>query len=140
MIADFVSGAEKRQYFKFDLRSIPPNSTITSATLNYYWYQVSYSYSQVYTLKRVADSSWTQGGITWNNAPAATSTTTTYTQNNLSLARTVTADVIASMLSRNLSYQVSCSDHSEAWTYQRETLSTLVSLDVTYTPNGSFFF
>lgn len=67
---DIVEGStgtyDRKIYVKFNLSSIP--STITSATL----YLVPYVVTGIDTdsIYTVSDNSWTQLGITWNNAPA----------------------------------------------------------------------
>ena len=51
-------------YLKFDLSSVP--GTITSLTLNVY---ATSSSGAGYAVRAVADNTWTESGLTWNNAP-----------------------------------------------------------------------
>lgn len=63
-------------YLKFDLSSLPSNAEITSVSLSALAYD-GYAYGgdgNVYT-SFVADDSWTETGITWNNKPAAAAST-----------------------------------------------------------------
>jgi 2',3'-cyclic-nucleotide 2'-phosphodiesterase (5'-nucleotidase family) len=69
----FVSSAatggfqDERGWFKFNLSSIPPGSTISSATLNLYcWGAAGVSLPAEL---RSADDTWTTAGLTWNNQP-----------------------------------------------------------------------
>ncbi|MCY1041579.1 DNRLRE domain-containing protein [Corallococcus sp. bb12-1] len=62
-------------YLKFDLSSLPANARITSVSLTAQAYD-GYAYGgdgNVYT-SFVADDSWSETGITWNNKPAASGT------------------------------------------------------------------
>ncbi len=58
-------------YLKFDLSSIPQGERVTGGTLyaycNDYLYVLAYTYMQ---LRAVADTTWSELGITWNNKPA----------------------------------------------------------------------
>ncbi|MDC0712740.1 DNRLRE domain-containing protein [Stigmatella sp. ncwal1] len=62
-------------YLKFDLSSLPSNAIITSVTFSALAYD-GYAYGgdgNVYT-SFVADDSWSETGITWNNRPAPSGT------------------------------------------------------------------
>ncbi|NOJ96329.1 DNRLRE domain-containing protein [Corallococcus coralloides] len=63
-------------YLRFDLSSLPANAVITAASLSALAYD-GYAYGgdgNVYT-SFVADDSWQEMGITWNNRPAPASST-----------------------------------------------------------------
>lgn len=57
----------KRVFICFDLSSIPPRSTIRSATLRLYMYSPPAS-SRIYELHRVIED-WQENTITWENQP-----------------------------------------------------------------------
>ena len=62
-------------YLRFDLSSIPPDAVITAVSLSALAYD-GYAYGgdgNVYT-SFVADDSWQEMGITWNNRPAPAAT------------------------------------------------------------------
>jgi hypothetical protein len=58
------NGADRRGLLKFDLSSIPANSTITSATL--YLYEQGNKTGQITHIYRVT-SSWNETAATWNS-------------------------------------------------------------------------
>ncbi len=64
--------AGEQAYLRFDLGKLPPGAKVTGATLSALAYG-GWAYGgdgNVYTTF-VADDSWGEGGITWNNKPAA---------------------------------------------------------------------
>ena len=58
------NGADRRGLLKFDLNSIPPNATITSATL--YLYEAANKDGQVTYIYRVT-SDWDEDNVTWQS-------------------------------------------------------------------------
>lgn len=59
----------ERGWLKFDLSSIPVGSTITGATLQL-WNWRSAGAAMPVEVRGIADDSWTESGLTWNNQPA----------------------------------------------------------------------
>ncbi|MBU1425971.1 MAG: DNRLRE domain-containing protein [Gammaproteobacteria bacterium] len=59
----------ERGLLKFDLSSIPAGSTITGATLQL-WNWKAAGASLPVEARSIADDSWTETGVTWNNQPA----------------------------------------------------------------------
>ena len=90
---------DRRTFVRFSLAScsIPGNALVTAASLRLVMYSAP-SASRTYDAHRVT-ASWTEGGVTWSNQPAAaasaTSSISTGTASNVTLAWTVTADVQA---------------------------------------------
>jgi hypothetical protein len=60
---------KRRSYLKFDLSGIPDNAIITSAKLHLYRYEGE-AEGETIGSYYVSDDTWTESGITWNNAPA----------------------------------------------------------------------
>lgn len=56
-------------YLKFDLSSIPASEQVTGGTLNVYCNYGSPTFSFSVELHALADNSWTETGVTWNNKP-----------------------------------------------------------------------
>lgn len=61
------TGKNYYSFIEFDLSSIPPGATITSATLNLYAISVPSS-SRTYEVQR-SNQSWSESTINWNNKP-----------------------------------------------------------------------
>ncbi|WP_018615351.1 DUF7594 domain-containing protein [Segetibacter koreensis] len=66
------SGYTRKSYLKFSLGSV---STITSAKLRVYGRNTDNTAGITFSLYGIDNDSWTESGITWNNAPAAVSNT-----------------------------------------------------------------
>lgn len=70
---------EGHGFISFDLSTVPSGSTITSARLYLYgaatsgWLPQGNSGDNAFNVRRVT-SSWSQSTLTWNNAPASTTT------------------------------------------------------------------
>lgn len=64
-------GGNERSFLKFSLATLPEGAVITLAKLRLYCYITSDLVSGVTDVeaRRVADDSWTELGITWNNQP-----------------------------------------------------------------------
>lgn len=59
-----------RMWMKFDLSSIPAGSTINTAVVQEMFFFPFTGYVvATFDIKRCTDTSWTEGGLTWNNAP-----------------------------------------------------------------------
>ncbi len=71
LICQNQSGYSVQSYIKFDISSL---ASVGTATLKLYGYDDTGS--QTVNLYDVSDQSWTEGGITWNNKPTASSTVT----------------------------------------------------------------
>jgi len=56
-------------YLKFDLSSIPGNEQVTGGTLYLYCNYGYQPFNFSVELHRLADNSWTETGVTWNNKP-----------------------------------------------------------------------
>lgn len=67
-----TTGFTRNSYLKFSLSNV---STIGSATLRIYGKNAENTASITTSVYGVSNDSWTESGITWNNAPAATSST-----------------------------------------------------------------
>jgi hypothetical protein len=63
-------GFRDRSFIMFDTDSIPPGSTITSATLNLYMYEAPRS-SRTLACYEVTEGLWDESKITWSNQPEA---------------------------------------------------------------------
>jgi hypothetical protein len=85
----------KRSFVTFDLAScsIPAAAAVQSATLSVFLSSAP-TQNRSWNIDRVTGA-WTEGGITWSNQPASTSSTTvaTGTTSNVTLQATVTSDV-----------------------------------------------
>ncbi|HSH29292.1 MAG TPA: DNRLRE domain-containing protein [Thiohalobacter sp.] len=72
---DLVSGHTQHRwtsFLKFDLSAIPDNLTITGATLHLYQANgAGYIRTTGTNAAHVADDSWSEATLTWNNQPAA---------------------------------------------------------------------
>jgi hypothetical protein len=68
----FVNSYENqyRSFLRFDLSTIPDTYQISQAVLHLYRYEHTQNNYTLIDLHHVASDSWTEGGITWNNAPA----------------------------------------------------------------------
>lgn len=64
-------GFRDRSFIMFNLNTIPPGSTIVSAVLNLYMYDVPNS-SRTLACYEVAEEPWDESKITWRNQPEAT--------------------------------------------------------------------
>ncbi|MDW8033456.1 MAG: DNRLRE domain-containing protein [Nitrososphaerota archaeon] len=64
-------GFRDRSFLMFDLKSLPPGSTIVSATLNLYMYDAPNS-SRTIACNEIVEESWDELGINWNNQPKTT--------------------------------------------------------------------
>ncbi len=68
--AENFSSPETRQiYIKFNLSTIPPSGTLTSATLHMYATSLSWQTNRILGTYFVSNDSWTESGIIWNNKP-----------------------------------------------------------------------
>ncbi len=139
-----ISSDEQRTWFKFDLSSIPAGSTINSATVIIGEWQTTGSYAQIFNINRCTDNSWTETGITWNNAPNGSvvgSPTHSIQENEAGTINfDATSDVAAALASGKLSYRIAedSLDGATLWIYDRETSSMQMSLTIDYTaPSGS---
>jgi hypothetical protein len=56
----------RRTYFKFSLSVLPPGAVINSAAMHVYWR----TGDNLPSVHFITDDSWTENGITWNNAPS----------------------------------------------------------------------
>jgi hypothetical protein len=85
----------KRSLVMFDLAScsIPAAAAVQSATLSVFL-SLAPTQNRTWNINRVTGA-WTEGGITWSNQPASTSSTsvTTGTTSNVTLQATVTSNV-----------------------------------------------
>ena len=67
---DPVNGAFERVLVRFDVTSIPNGSTVESATLTMCMQNIlSLAVGRTHGLHRMSGS-WTEAGVTWNNAPS----------------------------------------------------------------------
>jgi hypothetical protein len=57
-----------RSYLKFDLSAIPTGEVVTFARLNFFQY-LGGGYASGVDVFRVADDTWSEGTLTWNNQP-----------------------------------------------------------------------
>ncbi|MEM2980306.1 MAG: DNRLRE domain-containing protein [Thermoproteota archaeon] len=88
------SGYNERSFIKFDLSKIPPGSVIDSAVLSIFMNAAPTSSRTIQC--HMISSSWTEGGITWNNQPSVSTyvtSSTTGTTDNVWLNFIVTASV-----------------------------------------------
>lgn len=70
----WLMGDGTKAYIKFDLTAIPSGATINSAELKLYsWYQTE---TMDVSVHYCSDDTWTESGITWNNAPSYKDTAT----------------------------------------------------------------
>ena len=71
----YDSSTRQRGLIRFDLSSIPPGSTINSATFSaYYWSYYAAGLDpvgRIYYVYRIT-APWTETGVTWNNQPGST--------------------------------------------------------------------
>jgi chitodextrinase len=81
-------------YLRFDLSSVP--GTITGLTLNVY---ATSSSTAGYAVRGVADNTWSESTLNWNNAPAIGSTDAG--QSGAFTANTMTAANVSSLISGN---------------------------------------
>lgn len=58
-------------WLKFSFASIPPQATIQTATLSVYRYDYPSGYAMTLTASRCTNNTWSEGGLTWSNAPLA---------------------------------------------------------------------
>lgn len=75
----------RRGIIKFNLSEIPKNSTITEVVLNLTQNLGSNDAGQI-DVVYIADDSWTETGVTWNNAPASSTTLGSVTLDSSSTA------------------------------------------------------
>jgi len=81
-LSDNTTAKKQYSFLKFDLTGIPTGEIITGAVLNLY--EVSGPTTPPSTnLFYVADDTWTNNGITWNNQPAPTQLLDTQTVTEL---------------------------------------------------------
>jgi hypothetical protein len=108
----------RRSYLKFDLTNIPDDATITSAILRLYQFD-AYANTDTIGVYGVSNSysgnstSWTETGLTWNNAPTdwSTGATTSVDSNDGYKELTVvTADVQSALSGNIISLAVKFSD------------------------------
>lgn len=73
-----IEGDYYRIWLKFDLSAIPQGVNITGATLSLHCWGKLYSYDSPFNATVYsAPDTWTEYGITWNSAPAPTSSVST---------------------------------------------------------------
>ena len=112
-----------RTYLKFDLTSIPSGATIESAELELYdSYRTGDATSNV-EAHYCPDSSWTEIGITWNNAPTFEPTPSATTQVAFAdkwYSWVLTEDVIRAMPNQQISMALVSSSTSIENFYSKE--------------------
>lgn len=64
----YAGGQRGRSYLKFPMSGLPARSEVASLTLHLYQYSAGGFVPQV-NLYHVANDSWAEGGLTWNNQP-----------------------------------------------------------------------
>lgn len=148
---DEIKPGTCRAWMQFDLSSITAGSTINSATLNYGYYGHGGSYIDVtYGIAVCNDNSWTETGITWNNAPngSVSGISNTYASSSGSQFSALsgqtldmTSDVDTALASGAVSWRIinnNEGDGSFLKTYSKEGSAHFVSLVVNYTaPTGA---
>jgi len=131
-------------YFNFDLSSIPTNSTITQATLVVYnMANDGQDCSGVPTTLTVslADSSWSENGITWNNKPGSAADNDTYMScYNGAVGLEITSliqQISDGSKTNNGFYMHGSGANFKRTLFSRETQSSFrTHLEVIYTPAG----
>ncbi|MDB5296199.1 MAG: C-terminal target protein, partial [Phycisphaerales bacterium] len=68
-----IAGNQREAYLRFDLSGVAPASQVSAAALRLYG-RLSEAGSVTVGLYPVASTTWTEGGLTWNNRPAAGAT------------------------------------------------------------------
>jgi hypothetical protein len=134
-------GQGERSYVRFDLSSIPPGATVTTASLTLC--RTNSSGSQRTHELRAATSVWTETGLTWNTQPAlaaaAAHTITVYSSSGC-LAASVQQDVQAWVIGApNFGWRIADQDegtapHVEYATREEVAVGLQPVLSVTYTP------
>lgn len=114
----------RRSLLNFDLSTIPGGVTITSATLNLYFYKAPHI-SRLYSAHRITGA-WAESTVTWNTAPSfdstATSTITTGTTDEVWLSWDVTADVTYGYSNPSNWQGILIKDHTESYSSRTWTI------------------
>jgi len=64
----YMSGGRGRSYIRFSLSGMPEESVVSGVTLNLYQYDAG-GFVPIVNIHHVADDTWTQSSLTWNNQP-----------------------------------------------------------------------
>ena len=138
----FVGGQNYRTWLGFDLSSIPAGSVIDSAVLTILpFFAGSFSYlGGSLNVQKCTDNSWTEGGITWNNAPNASVEDEKFgipvTGSDTAKSFTVTGQVQDALASGGITYRVKASveeNDTEAYlTSSVYTATACAKLVITY--------
>lgn len=145
--SNLIINDDRTAWVKFDLSAIPSGSTINSAQLEFTWYLVNYTYGQLFQVRTSDFTSWSEGSITYNNAPGVVNLVADLSDGGVPVSEDVTAFIVEAFgyapLEASFRIDSRVRDGSEMWIYQREDAPTQMYLTIDYTPpisNGSFFF
>lgn len=138
-----------RSYLKFDLSSIPADSTIASATLRYYYYR----YWEADPVGRMNDihkvtASWNEGTLCWNNKPAynPTAVISYIVPSSYGWIATDIQQYVQDKVNGETDYGLLVKDHTEQsmslntnpCMYSKEYGSYSPELIITYKPAGNY--
>lgn len=138
----FDPGQNYRTWIGFDLSSIPAGSVIDSAVLTVVpYFAGAFDYSGGnFNVQKCTDNSWTEAGITWNNAPNSSVQSAKFgihcTEGSTGKSFTVTDQIQQSLASGGISYRIKASvedNNSEAlFTSSVYTATACSKLVITY--------
>jgi len=142
-----------RAWLQFDLSSVPVGSTINSATLTLqsFFANNSWTYPPTlfFNLARCTDNTWTESGITWNNAPNGSCGSVIGSEDFfINYASPVpfaglASEISAALGARKVSFRVKLDDESNPgfgeWFADYDYPSSFSTLAIDYTPPPAKF-